>query len=203
MNAIDVPKVSAVTVIGLLITALLLHSAVEAQSFPEAGDFQQGAKSWAENCSRCHNMRDPQDLRDDQWITTAFHMRVRAGLTGKQTRDILTFMQVSNSKLTAERIMVSDAASAATAARSGSEVYGQTCFACHGNNGKGTVPGAPDLTNEDGPLAQSDDVLIQHITGGFKSPGSAMAMPPKGGDASLTQAEIRAVLGYMRDNFGN
>ena len=44
-------------------------------------------------------MRSPTDLRDDQWITTVFHMRVRAGLTGQEARDILTFLQGSNAKV--------------------------------------------------------------------------------------------------------
>jgi len=60
------------------------------------GDFLRGAKAWADNCTRCHNVRDPKELRDDQWKTTIFHMRVRGGLTGQQTRDIIKFMQESN-----------------------------------------------------------------------------------------------------------
>ncbi len=60
------------------------------------GDFARGATAWVNNCVRCHNVRDPKELRDDQWITTTFHMRIRAGLTGQQTRDIITFLQLSN-----------------------------------------------------------------------------------------------------------
>jgi len=71
-------------------------SMTHAADFPEKGDFVKGAKAWADNCTRCHNLRDPKELRDDQWITTTFHMRVRGGLTGQETRDILTFLQQSN-----------------------------------------------------------------------------------------------------------
>lgn len=60
------------------------------------GDVGRGAKSWVDNCMRCHNARDPKELRDDQWITTTFHMRIRAGLTGQETRDIIAFLQMSN-----------------------------------------------------------------------------------------------------------
>lgn len=60
------------------------------------GDAGRGAREWAENCTRCHNTRDPKELRDDQWKTTTYHMRLRAGLTGRQTRDILKFLQESN-----------------------------------------------------------------------------------------------------------
>ena len=69
-----------------------------ATDFPEKGDFSKGAQAWVENCNRCHNYRDPQELRDDQWITSIYHMRIRAGLTGQETRDLITFMQQSNNK---------------------------------------------------------------------------------------------------------
>ena len=67
-----------------------------AAEYPDKGDFIKGAKAWADNCNRCHNLRDAKELRDDQWVTTMFHMRVRGGLTGQETRDILTFLQQSN-----------------------------------------------------------------------------------------------------------
>lgn len=56
----------------------------------------RGVKAWTNNCSRCHNVRDPKEMRDDQWKASVFHMRVRAGLTGQETRDILTFLQSAN-----------------------------------------------------------------------------------------------------------
>ena len=58
--------------------------------------FARGAQTWANNCARCHNMRDPKELRDDQWRTAVAHMRVRAGLTGQEARDVLKFLQGSN-----------------------------------------------------------------------------------------------------------
>jgi len=45
---------------------------------------------------RCHNARDPQEFRDDLWKPIVTHMRVRAGLTGQEARDILAFLQASN-----------------------------------------------------------------------------------------------------------
>jgi len=182
--------------------SLLLSANTMAQRYPEPGNFAQGAKSWSDNCARCHNMRDPQDLRDDQWITTVYHMRTRAGLTGQQTRDILTFLQESNNRVAASAVDKVDSETSDAVSLSGDAVYAKTCVACHGVDGKGTVPGAPDFTNPSGPLSQSDDVLIQHITAGFKRPDSPMAMPPMGGNPDLTAADIRAVLGYLREKFG-
>ena len=74
-------------------------------------------------------------------------------------------------------------------------------MACHGDNGKGTMPGAPNFTRTDNPLSQSDEVLFKHIKLGFKSSGSPMAMPPKGGNMSLTDADINAVLDYLREAY--
>jgi len=75
---------------------LWASSAALAADFPAPGSLADGAQTWAENCTRCHNLRSPNELRDDQWISSVFHMRVRAGLTGKETRDVLTFIQAAN-----------------------------------------------------------------------------------------------------------
>ncbi len=87
-------------VIATLLPAVLLSLAgiatVAHAAEKPAGDVGRGAKAWADNCTRCHNVRDPQELRDDQWKTSIYHMRIRAGLTGQETRDIITFMQNSN-----------------------------------------------------------------------------------------------------------
>ncbi len=75
--------------------AQLPAAAAQRDAAPKA-DFVRGAKLWASNCTRCHIVRDPKDLRDDQWIASMYHMRLRAGLTGQDTRDILRFLQESN-----------------------------------------------------------------------------------------------------------
>lgn len=70
--------------------------AADAATNPDPMQFARGAQAWANNCTRCHNMRDPKELRDDQWRAAIAHMRVRAGLTGQEARDILVFLQGSN-----------------------------------------------------------------------------------------------------------
>jgi len=183
---------------------ICLASLAVAADYPAAGDFAAGAKQWAEVCGRCHNVRDARDLRDDQWITTAFHMRIRAGLTGEETRNILTFLQESNSvtmAAAASPASVTDADSAT--ARTGAEIYGETCVACHGTDGKGALPGVPAFGSTGGPLSKSDEVLHDHILRGFQTPGSSMAMPPKGGNGGLTDADISSVLQFLRNTFGS
>lgn len=186
----------------ILLTGLVVSTVTNATDYLDEGDAQLGARTWAENCVRCHNARDPQDLRDDQWTTSVYHMRVRAGLTGKQTRDVLEYLQTANN-WPVDIVSVAARSEVDGDHRSGEETYGQVCVACHSANGKGSVPGAPDFTDPDGPMAQPDSILLDHIRNGFKSPKSPMAMPPRGGDPNLSQAEMEAVLRYMRDSFGN
>ncbi len=87
---------SLVTGLVFVTSMLLMNSSFAADEPGKKGDVGRGAKAWVDNCTRCHNTRDPKELRDDQWITTSFHMRIRAGLTGQETRDIIAFLQMSN-----------------------------------------------------------------------------------------------------------
>lgn len=63
---------------------------------PDMAAFARGAKAWADNCGRCHRMRDPKELSDDQWAVVLTHMRLRAGLDGADVRDIAAFLNGSN-----------------------------------------------------------------------------------------------------------
>jgi hypothetical protein len=55
-----------------------------------------GAQLWAENCTRCHNLRPPTQYSPQQWDLIVTHMRLRADLTGEETREITKFLQASN-----------------------------------------------------------------------------------------------------------
>ena len=55
-----------------------------------------GAKLWAENCIRCHNIRNPASLSDRQWEIVLHHMRVRANLTADEHQSILEFLKAAN-----------------------------------------------------------------------------------------------------------
>lgn len=190
---------------GLMAMATVAWSAVaySAAGVLSEGDVNRGAGSWSNNCARCHDMRSPTEFRDDLWKPIVTHMRVRAGLTGQQQRDILAFLQASNNPLPMKVAASTAAAATAGAALSGEAIYNQTCVACHGANGSGSLPGTPDFTAPDGPLSKPDDVLIRNITDGFQSPDSPMAMPAKGGNPDLSHADVQAVLGYLRESFSN
>ena len=55
-----------------------------------------GARLWAQNCIRCHNIRTPASLSDRQWQIAMHHMRVRANLTAEEHDAILKFLKAAN-----------------------------------------------------------------------------------------------------------
>jgi len=193
---------TSLAVAAISLAGSLLPANVLAFDYPPPGDFAMGAQQWADNCARCHNIRAANELRDDQWITTVFHMRVRAGLTGEETRNILTFLQKSNDVPSAQLIRTS-ASPAAASGMSGKEIYDQTCVACHSADGRGAFAGVPDLTDKSGRLSKPEGELFNNVIGGFQTPGSPMAMPAKGGNTGLTDGDIQSVIKYLHEEFGS
>lgn len=124
--------------------------------------FARGAKAWAENCSRCHRLRDPKEMSDAQWAVTMAHMRVRAGLDGRTAADIRLFLQQSNRPAAGavQPMSLVEANPGAGLDHANSEaLYRQTCIACHGADARGALPGVPDFTADGGRLAKPDEVL--------------------------------------------
>ena len=197
-------KTSTIVFTGIMLLTMniaILPGALQAKEEP---DINRGAKAWANTCSRCHNMRQPSEFTDDVWEPTINHMRVRAGIPGDMARDIRAFLQSSNfsSPKIAASTRSSDTLSTSNeiTAQTGKAVFDKTCIACHVADGKGTIPGIPALQSR---LSQSDGVLLQNIKDGKQSPGSSMMMPPRGGNPNLSDADLRSVLLYMRQQFGH
>jgi len=72
----------------------------------------------------------------------------------------------------------------------GQSVYNSACMACHGTG----AAGAPVLGNKDAwadRIAKGNDTLFDHAINGFKG------MPPKGGNAGLSDEEVKAAVKYM------
>ncbi len=79
---------------------------------------------------------------------------------------------------------------ASSAPRSGDEVYGSVCKACHGSG----VAGAPVFGNKDewAPrIKKGIDTLVGHALNGYN------AMPAKGGCSSCPDEEIKNAVKYM------
>lgn len=79
-------------------------------------------------------------------------------------------------------------------AADGKSVYNKACMACHAAG----VAGAPKLGDkaEWGPrIAQGNDTLYTHAIKGYQ--GKKGFMPAKGGNASLSDADVKASVDYM------
>lgn len=187
---------------ALLLLVVLAAPSLYALDYPEAGDFAKGSKTWSENCARCHNMRNPTDLRGG--LTSLFHMRVRAGLTGQETRDIVTFLQGVNTrsrKRSINNATVTSSVAEVQETLSGQHIYENNCMACHGADGRGALPSVPDFARKNGRLTKKDSELLSNIINGYQSASSLMPMPPRGGNSQLSDADINVALKYIKASF--
>ena len=72
----------------------------------------------------------------------------------------------------------------------GKEIYQQTCSSCHETG----VAGAPKIGDTEAwssRVAKGEDLMVQNAVNGIGT------MPPKGGDPSLSEEQIRAAVNYM------
>lgn len=92
--------------------------------------------------------------------------------------------------------------SASAAPTDGERLYAQSCLACHGADGVGVMPGVRDLTEPEGALSKPDELLFLSIRDGIQSADGALAMPARGGNSGLTEADIHALINFLRKNFG-
>lgn len=89
----------ALSALALGVTMVSLPGIVGAQGAdkkPDMAQFARGAKEWRDNCSRCHNLRDPKEFTDSKWETIVSQMATRANLPGQVERDIKVFLKASN-----------------------------------------------------------------------------------------------------------
>ena len=85
-------------------------------------------------------------------------------------------------------------AAATPASRNGQQIYQTTCVACH----EAGIAGAPKLGDKGQwakHVAKGLNTLYASALNGVQ--GSAGAMPAKGGNPSLSDAEVRAAVDYM------
>jgi len=63
---------------------------------PDPAQIARGAKAWPYVCNRCHVLRDPKEINDEDWTVSVTHMRIRANIPGQLARDIAAFLRASN-----------------------------------------------------------------------------------------------------------
>ncbi|EEZ71100.1 c-type cytochrome [Neisseria cinerea] len=86
-------------------------------------------------------------------------------------------------------------AAAPAAGADGKKVFEATCQACHG----GAIPGIPGIGKKDDwapRIKQGKETLHKHALEGFN------AMPAKGGNAGLSDDEVKAAVDYMANQSG-
>jgi len=84
----------------------------------------------------------------------------------------------------------------------GRDVFMQTCAVCHGARGFGMPGLGKSLVHSDTVADSTDTALLSFIVAGREatdpSNTSNVAMPPRGGNPKLTDADLAAVVTYVR-----
>ena len=116
-----------------------------------------------------------------------------------ETHQKIDCATLSSSTVTRWLLVFSLAGYTAVFASEGDEIYKRSCAVCH-EAGIGGTPDAPKISSR-GVLKFSEhwyrrlfagrEVLLHSVLNGKG------AMPPKGGDASLSDTEAEAALGFM------
>lgn len=75
-----------------LVAVFLTAGAASAQS----AMIGEGARVYAQNCSRCHNLRSPTERNNRDWSTIVLHMRARGNLTKSEANAVRAFLQATN-----------------------------------------------------------------------------------------------------------
>lgn len=88
---------------------------------------------------------------------------------------------------------VTQAAASSSGAADGKSVYDSVCMACHATGAAG-APKTGDTGAWTARIDKGMDTLVDHAINGFN------AMPPRGGNAGLSDEEVRAAVQYMVDN---
>jgi cytochrome c5 len=90
-------------------------------------------------------------------------------------------------------------ASAPKGSMTGEQVYAQICKTCH-EVGLAGAPKTGDKGAWQPRVAQGEKTLVQHAIAGFQ--GKSGVMPPKGGNADLTDDEVHRAVVYLANQVG-
>ncbi len=156
-----------------------------------SGDPVRGASLYSNNCGRCHNLRAPNELGDQQWSIVMAHMRALAGLPGDQARDIQAFLYRSNNPV---RPSLPDVGAGPRDISGAQLIESNACRGCHMIGGQGGSV-APVL---DTVFDRRDEKWIREQIKNPRSHNPLTVMPAMG----LSDAEVNAVLEELRSLHG-
>ncbi len=91
----------------LLLAAMIVGLATSA-SAQDTRTIIEGARLWADNCTRCHAARSPAERTDRQWTTIGKHMRARSNMTKSETKKIVAYLQAMNLPPATARVVGSE-----------------------------------------------------------------------------------------------
>ena len=142
------------------------------------------------------------DLTDDEVRRAVAFMANAAGATWKEPAIVAAAAPVETTATAPTLAAPAAAAPAAAAAPvvaaggkpDGKKTFEANCAVCHGAG----IAGAPKFGDKAlwAPrIAQGVSVLYTHAIGGYN--GKAGAMPPKGGNLALQDADVKAAVDYM------
>ncbi len=84
----------------------------------------------------------------------------------------------------------------------GKDLFGMSCSACHGPEGRGVKGLGKDMTSSQFIAGKSDDELLAFIKIGrpIGDPlnTTGVLMPPKGGNPALTDQQLRNIIAFIR-----
>lgn len=84
----------------------------------------------------------------------------------------------------------------------GKKLFMQTCFACHGAEGKGMPGLGKDMTTSEFIRGNTDDEMLAFLKTGRRADHplntTKVDMPPKGGNPALTEDQLRSIIAHVR-----
>jgi disulfide bond formation protein DsbB len=84
----------------------------------------------------------------------------------------------------------------------GQDIFAGTCSACHGSDAKGLPNLGKDLTTSEYVRDNDNNTLVTLLKEGRPSGHelntTGVDMPPKGGNPSLTDEDLSAIVAYLR-----
>jgi mono/diheme cytochrome c family protein len=93
-------------------------------------------------------------------------------------------------------------AAPASAGPTGEQRFKSSCAACHGPDARGLPNIGKDLVAGEFTRTQSDDELLAFIKRGRDAADplntTKVAMPPKGGNPALDDADLRSIIAHLR-----
>lgn len=135
------------------------------------------------------------NLTDDEVQRAVVFMVNKAGASWKEAPVAAAPADAKAAASPAAPAAVASAAPAAAPAKAdGKKIFDTACVACHGMG----IAGAPKFGDKaawSARIAQGTNVLYEHALKGFQ--GKSGVMPPKGGAASLPDADVKAAVDYM------